>query len=128
MSVASDLFDRQLRDLRISVTDRCNFRCTYCMPKEVFGPGYRFLPRDELLTFSEIETLVRHFVGRGVRKVRITGGEPLPLELAHFVRVARGAAPERTDAADGVRVVRVLEAASRSLASGGIPMTVENAG
>ncbi len=59
---------------------------------------------------------------------RITGGEPLPLELAHFVRVARGAAPERTDAADGVRVVRVLEAASRSLASGGIPMTVENAG
>ncbi|HJQ78242.1 MAG TPA: GTP 3',8-cyclase MoaA [Acidimicrobiia bacterium] len=77
MSVASDLFDRQLRDLRISVTDRCNFRCTYCMPKEIFGPGYEFLPRNELLTFSEIETLVGHFVARGVHKVRITGGEPL---------------------------------------------------
>lgn len=77
MSVATDLFDRQLRDLRISVTDRCNFRCTYCMPKEVFGPGYEFLPRDQLLTFEEITTLVHHFVGRGVHKVRITGGEPL---------------------------------------------------
>jgi GTP 3',8-cyclase len=77
MSVATDLFDRQLRDLRISVTDRCNFRCTYCMPKEVFGPGYEFLPRHQLLTFEEITTLVHHFVERGVRKVRITGGEPL---------------------------------------------------
>lgn len=77
MSVATDLFDRQLRDLRVSVTDRCNFRCTYCMPKEVFGPGYEFLPRDQLLTFEEISSLVRHFVARGVKKVRITGGEPL---------------------------------------------------
>lgn len=77
MTVATDLFDRQLRDLRISVTDRCNFRCTYCMPKEVFGPGYEFLPRDQLLTFEEITSVVRHFVDRGVNKVRITGGEPL---------------------------------------------------
>ncbi len=77
MTVATDLFDRQLRDLRISVTDRCNFRCTYCMPKEVFGPGYEFLPRDQLLTFEEITSVVRHFVDRGVQKVRITGGEPL---------------------------------------------------
>lgn len=77
MTVATDLFDRQLRDLRISVTDRCNFRCTYCMPKEVFGPGYEFLPRDQLLTFEEITSLVGHFVTRGVKKVRITGGEPL---------------------------------------------------
>jgi GTP 3',8-cyclase len=76
-TVATDVFDRQLRDLRISVTDRCNFRCTYCMPKEVFGPGYEFLPRDQLLTFEEIASVVRHFVVRGVRKVRITGGEPL---------------------------------------------------
>jgi GTP 3',8-cyclase len=76
-TVATDVFDRQLRDLRISVTDRCNFRCTYCMPKEVFGPGYEFLPRDQLLTFEEIASVVRHFVARGVRKVRITGGEPL---------------------------------------------------
>jgi len=77
MNVATDIFDRQLRDLRISVTDRCNFRCTYCMPKEVFGPGYEFLPRDQLLTFEEIASVVGHFVGRGVKKVRITGGEPL---------------------------------------------------
>jgi cyclic pyranopterin phosphate synthase len=77
MTVATDLFDRQLRDLRISVTDRCNFRCTYCMPKEVFGPGYQFLPRDELLTFEEIVSVVRQFTLRGVKKVRITGGEPL---------------------------------------------------
>lgn len=77
MAVATDLFDRQLRDLRVSVTDRCNFRCTYCMPKELFGPGYEFLPRDQLLTFEEITTVVRHFVDRGVTKVRITGGEPL---------------------------------------------------
>lgn len=76
-TVATDVFDRQLRDLRISVTDRCNFRCTYCMPKEVFGPGYEFLPRDQLLTFEEITSVVRHFVARGVHKVRITGGEPL---------------------------------------------------
>lgn len=59
------------------MTDRCNFRCTYCMPKEVFGPGYEFLPREQLLTFEEITTVVRHFTDRGVRKVRITGGEPL---------------------------------------------------
>lgn len=77
MTVATDLFDRQLRDLRVSVTDRCNFRCTYCMPKEVFGPGYEFLPRDQLLTFEEITSVVGHFVARGVEKVRITGGEPL---------------------------------------------------
>jgi cyclic pyranopterin phosphate synthase len=73
----TDTFDRPLGDLRISVTDRCNFRCTYCMPKEVFGPGYRFLPRDQLLTFEEIVTVVRAFVDRGVGKVRLTGGEPL---------------------------------------------------
>jgi cyclic pyranopterin phosphate synthase len=72
-----DQFRRPLRDLRISVTDRCNFRCTYCMPKEVYGHGFRFLPRPDLLTFEEITRLVRVFVGQGVRKVRLTGGEPL---------------------------------------------------
>ena len=77
MTPATDLFDRPLRDLRISVTDRCNFRCTYCMPKEVFGPDHQFLPRDQLLTFEEIVSVVRQFVSRGVSKVRITGGEPL---------------------------------------------------
>ncbi|MFM0597263.1 GTP 3',8-cyclase MoaA [Paraburkholderia dilworthii] len=68
---------RPLRDLRISVTDRCNFRCIYCMPKEVFGRDYAFLPRRELLSFEEIERVARAFVGLGVEKIRLTGGEPL---------------------------------------------------
>ena len=68
---------RPLRDLRISVTDRCNFRCTYCMPKEVFNSDYVFLERSRLLTFEEIERLVRVFVDLGVVKLRLTGGEPL---------------------------------------------------
>src|SRR3954453_5294207 len=72
-----DTAGRPLRDLRISVTDRCNFRCTYCMPREVFGRDYAFLPRAELLTFEEITRLARLFVALGVRKIRLTGGEPL---------------------------------------------------
>ncbi len=66
-----------MRDLRISVTDRCNFRCRYCMPAEVFVPGYAFLPKDDLLSFEEILRLVRITVGMGVGKIRLTGGEPL---------------------------------------------------
>ena len=72
-----DAFQRPLRDLRISVTDRCNFRCTYCMPREVFGPGYQFLNRTEILSYEEIARLARIFVAHGVEKIRITGGEPL---------------------------------------------------
>lgn len=72
-----DLLGRGLRDLRISVTDRCNFRCRYCMPVEVFGPGYAFMPKDELLTFEEIVTLASTLVPLGVEKIRLTGGEPL---------------------------------------------------
>ncbi|MBP1326142.1 cyclic pyranopterin phosphate synthase [Leucobacter exalbidus] len=72
-----DARDRPLRDLRISVTDRCNFRCVYCMPKEIFGRDFQFRERDELLTFEEIERLARASVQLGVRKLRITGGEPL---------------------------------------------------
>ena len=72
-----DLLGRPLHDLRISVTDRCNLRCRYCMPREVFGEDFAFLERDELLTFEEIERLVRVLVGLGIRKVRLTGGEPL---------------------------------------------------
>ncbi|MBA2372837.1 MAG: radical SAM protein, partial [Chloroflexi bacterium] len=72
-----DAFGRALRDLRISVTDRCNFRCTYCMPKEIFGPDYAFLPRDQVLSFEEISRTARVFVDLGVEKLRITGGEPL---------------------------------------------------
>ncbi len=72
-----DTLGRPLHDLRISVTDRCNFRCTYCMPKEVFGRDYAFLPKDQVLSFEEIERAARAFVALGVEKLRITGGEPL---------------------------------------------------
>jgi GTP 3',8-cyclase len=75
--VVRDLVGRPVRDLRISVTDRCNFRCVYCMPKEVFGRDYRFLERRELLTFEEIARVARTFAGLGVEKIRLTGGEPL---------------------------------------------------
>ena len=72
-----DQLARPLRDLRISVTDRCNFRCTYCMPKEIFDRDYRFLPHGDLLTFEEITRLANVFIAQGVEKVRLTGGEPL---------------------------------------------------
>jgi len=77
MPIGTDLLDRPLRDLRISVIDQCNFRCSYCMPAEIFGPEYAFLHRDELLTFEEIERLVRLFAQLGASKLRLTGGEPL---------------------------------------------------
>ena len=77
MAVALDKLARPVRDLRISVTDRCNFRCVYCMPKEVFGKQFEFLRREQLLTFEEIERLARMFAGMGVEKLRLTGGEPL---------------------------------------------------
>ena len=73
----TDSFGRPLRDLRISVTDRCNFRCPYCMPAEIFGERYVFLPREEILSFEEIERLAGLFLEFGVEKIRITGGEPL---------------------------------------------------
>jgi cyclic pyranopterin phosphate synthase len=73
----TDRLGRPVRDLRISVTDRCNFRCVYCMPKEVFGRDYEFLARTDLLSFEEIERVARAFAGLGVEKLRITGGEPL---------------------------------------------------
>lgn len=72
-----DLLGRPVRDLRISVTDRCNFRCVYCMPKEVFGPGYQFLKLQNLLSYEEIARLATIFYGLGVKKIRLTGGEPL---------------------------------------------------
>ena len=73
----ADQFARPLRDLRISVTDRCNYRCRYCMPKEIFGPRFQFMPRSELLSFEEITRLARLFAEAGVQKIRLTGGEPL---------------------------------------------------
>ena len=75
--ILTDTRGRRVRDLRISVTDRCNFRCVYCMPKTVFGRDYPFLPRKDLLSFEEIMRIARHFVDQGVEKIRITGGEPL---------------------------------------------------
>ena len=77
LPLVTDRLGRRMHDLRISVTDRCNFRCTYCMPREVFGPGFAFLPRSELLTFEEITRLATVFAGEGVEKLRLTGGEPL---------------------------------------------------
>ncbi|QBQ55862.1 GTP 3',8-cyclase MoaA [Nitrosococcus wardiae] len=83
-----DTFHRPLRDLRVSVTDRCNFRCPYCMPKEIYGRKWAFLPRNELLTFEEISRLVRIFASLGVEKVRLTGGEPLlRQELEQLIRM-----------------------------------------
>ena len=80
-----DRLNRPLRDLRISVTDRCNFRCVYCMPKEIFGPDYQYLQRDQVLTFEEISRLARIFADQGVRKIRLTGGEPLVRKDLHVL-------------------------------------------
>lgn len=77
MEAITDKLGRPIRDLRISVTDRCNFRCSYCMPKEIFGDDYVFLPKNELLSFEEIERLAKLFASLGVKKLRLTGGEPL---------------------------------------------------
>jgi cyclic pyranopterin phosphate synthase len=76
-SAVADTLGRPLRDVRISVTDRCNFRCPYCMPAEIYGERYRFLPKPEILSFEEITRLARLFVRLGARKIRLTGGEPL---------------------------------------------------
>jgi len=85
-AAVTDTLGRPLRDLRISVTDRCNFRCVYCMPKEVFGREYPFLTREQLLTFEEIERLARLFQALGIEKIRLTGGEPLlRRNLEHLV-------------------------------------------
>ncbi len=87
---ARDRLGRRLHDLRISVTDRCNFRCVYCMPAEIFGADFAFVPRRELLAYEEIERLARIFVGLGVEKVRITGGEPLVRrDLPELIRMLR---------------------------------------
>lgn len=86
----TDTRNRRMRDLRISVTDRCNLRCTYCMPAEIFGPDYPFLPREEILDYEELARAARVFAPLGVRKVRITGGEPLlRRDLVDFVAMLR---------------------------------------
>ena len=94
-----DTLGRPLRDLRISVTDRCNFRCPYCMPREVFGRDHAFLPRAELLTFEEIERVVRAFAQLGAEKVRLTGGEPLLRRDIEVLVAKLAAVPEIRDVA-----------------------------
>src|ERR1700760_3664384 len=83
--VLRDAFARPLRDLRISVTDRCNFRCVYCMPRAVFDKDYTFLPHSALLSLEEIERRARLFVSHGVEKIRLTGGEPLLRKNLEFL-------------------------------------------
>ena len=109
---------RLLRDLRISVTDRCNFRCSYCMPRSVFGPGFRFLPASEILSFEEIARLCQTFVALGVRKLRLTGGEPLlRRDLPELVRLLpRGAGLDLALTTNGA----LLAAHARALASAGL--------
>jgi len=92
--ILTDTLNRSLRDLRISVTDRCNFRCVYCMPKEIFGSDYQFLERSQILTFEEIARLARIFVGHGVRKIRLTGGEPLVRRDLHHLVAMLASMPE----------------------------------
>ncbi|HEX2545170.1 MAG TPA: GTP 3',8-cyclase MoaA [Ramlibacter sp.] len=117
----ADTLGRPLRDLRISVTDRCNFRCSYCMPKEVFDKNYQYLPHASLLSFEEITRLARQFLAHGVRKIRLTGGEPLlrknievlVAQLAEL-RTVEGTAPELTLTTNGsllARKARSLQAA-----------------
>jgi cyclic pyranopterin phosphate synthase len=116
-----DTLGRPLRDLRISVTDRCNFRCSYCMPKEVFGKDYPYLPHTDLLTFEEITRIARQFVAHGVRKIRLTGGEPLLrknieilIEQLSALRTVDGAALDLTLTTNGSllkRKARALKAA-----------------
>src|SRR5687767_8476509 len=109
----SDTLGRPLRDLRISVTDRCNFRCSYCMPKEVFDKDYPYLPHSDLLTFEEITRIAKQFVAHGVRKIRLTGGEPLlrknievlVAQLA-ALRTVEGTPPELTLTTNGSLLAR----------------------
>lgn len=113
----TDARGRPLRDLRISVTDRCNFRCNYCMPKEVFDKDYPYLPHGALLSFEEITRLARLFLAHGVRKIRLTGGEPLlrknledlVAQLAQL-RTVDGLAPDLTLTTNGSLLARKAQA------------------
>ncbi|MFN3612092.1 GTP 3',8-cyclase MoaA [Tepidimonas sp.] len=118
-----DRFRRPLRDLRISVTDRCNFRCSYCMPKEVFGKDYPYLPHADLLTFEEITRLARVFLAQGVRKIRLTGGEPLLrkdierlVEMLAGLSTVDGTPPELTLTTNG----SLLKRKARALRDAGL--------
>jgi GTP 3',8-cyclase len=102
-----DTLGRPMRDLRISVTDRCNFRCVYCMPREVFGASYKFLPHEAILSFEEIARLAGVFVGLGVKKIRLTGGEPLVRrDLHRLVALLSKLAVETTLTTNGSLLAR----------------------
>src|SRR4051812_32945182 len=112
-----DSLGRPLRDLRISVTDRCNFRCSYCMPKEVFDKDYKSLPHASLLSFEEITRLARQFLAHGVHKIRLTGGEPLlrkniEVLIAQLaaLRTVEGSPPELTLTTNGSLLARKARA------------------
>ncbi len=115
--LVNDRLGRPLRDLRISVTDRCNFRCNYCMPKEVFGKDHPFLPHAALLSFEEITRIARQFIAHGVRKIRLTGGEPLLrknieglIEQLAALRTAEGAPLDITLTTNGSLLARKAKA------------------
>lgn len=94
MTAVIDSLKRPLKDLRISITDRCNLRCQYCLPEELFGPGFAFSPREEILSYEEINRTVEAFLPLGIRKIRITGGEPLlRRDVGDLVRLLRKTAP-----------------------------------
>ncbi|ASJ70185.1 GTP 3',8-cyclase MoaA [Granulosicoccus antarcticus] len=115
-----DKYGRPLRDLRVSVTDRCNFRCVYCMPKEIFNKDYRFLPRSELLTFEEIEQVVRASAELGVSKIRLTGGEPLVRrDLERLISQIR-AVPGITDISMTTNASLLTRARAQSLRDAGL--------
>jgi cyclic pyranopterin phosphate synthase len=106
----ADTRGRPMRDLRISVTDRCNFRCTYCMPREVFDASYRFLPHEAILSFEEIARLARVFVGLGVQKIRLTGGEPLVRRHLHrLVEMLAGLGVELTLTTNGSLLAKQVD-------------------
>ncbi len=116
-SAPQDTLHRPLRDLRISVTDRCNFRCSYCMPKEVFDKDYAYLPHDALLSFEEITRVARQFVALGVHKIRLTGGEPLLRKNIEILvaqlaalRTPQGAALDLTLTTNGALLARKAQA------------------
>ena len=117
----ADTRNRRLHDLRISVTDKCNFRCTYCMPKDVFGPGYKFLPQDALLTFEEITRFAKISAELGVEKLRLTGGEPtlrrdLPklIEMLAQLRTPSGQPLDLTLTTNGSTLVKQATALKES--------------
>jgi len=127
-----DALGRPIRDLRISVTDRCNFRCTYCMPREIFGPDFEFLPRELVLTFEEIERLARAFVRLGVDKLRITGGEPLVrrdlprlVELLAAIRTPEGGPIDLTMTTNG-SALRPLAGRLRDAGLGRVTISLDS--